>query len=89
MHHLLQTFVDQRCVKHPSAHVPLADFMRAFRETIPASAVESWRRDRAIENLRRGGFAVGIINRVHFVGGLALNHQWREQGGQLVQVANG
>jgi hypothetical protein len=86
MHKLLTDFVRARCVAHPAAHVALADFVRAFRATIPASSLESWRRDRVIENLRRGGFAVGIIDRVYYVGGLSLNHQWREQGGQLVSV---
>lgn len=85
---LLNNFLRAKCVRHPAAVVPLADLMAELRRSIPADALETWRRERVISELRAAGFSIGVIDRVYHIGGLALNRQWQEQNGQLVAVSN-
>lgn len=84
----LSDFLRTRCIRHHAAVVPLADLMHEFRQNVPADALESWRRERMIGELRAAGFSIGIIDRVYHVGGVTLNRLWREQDGQLLAVSH-
>jgi hypothetical protein len=88
MHKVLAQFINQRCARHPAARVQLAEFVRAFRRELPASALGSWSRQRIITDLQQAGFPVGIDQKVYWIGGLGIG-EWREQGGQLIGVAHG
>jgi len=86
MHKSMSDFLRARCTRHPGARTQLAEFVRAFRRELPASALGSWSRQRIIHDLQSAGYPIGVDAKVYFIGGLSMG-EWQEQNGQLIQVA--
>ncbi len=84
MHAHLAHFIDQRCVVAPEARIPLVEFLRHFRASVPSKARGSWGRGRVIVELTEAGFIIGLDDdrRTH-VGGLCIRGHWAEHGGKL------
>jgi hypothetical protein len=57
--------------------MPLIEFIRAFREFVPARFHDEWNRDRIVSELNECGFKLGLdSDKRHHVAGLALRGTW-------------
>ncbi len=81
----LTAFLDT-CHKHPAVRVPLAEFCKAFRATLPPDEAERWSRTRLVAELSRA-FPIGEHRGVAYIVGLALAGlpTWSVVDGQLVR----
>jgi hypothetical protein len=72
------------CNRNPSALTPLKAVWRAFNNSLPPGRKGAYSRDRFIGELVRAGFAIGELENVAHVVGLALpGAGWRVTDGQV------
>jgi hypothetical protein len=74
----------ETCTRNPSALVPLKTAWRAFNTGLPVGRRGAWSRDRFIGELISAGLAIGELENVAHVVGLALpGAGWRVTDGQV------
>jgi hypothetical protein len=82
-------FVNVQCVQFPTARMPLIEFTRAFRESLPARFQDDWPHGRIVAELAEAGFRCGIDQKTYHVAGLALKGTWQidARGRMVLQAA--
>ena len=77
------TFLET-CTRNPSALTPLKSAWRAFNDSLPPGRNGAYSRDRFIGELISAGLAIGELENVAHVVGLALpGAGWRVRDGQV------
>jgi hypothetical protein len=84
MHIQLREFIDRHCDQHPAALLQVSEFLRHFRDSLPAKSRGSWSRGRVLTDLAQAGFVIGTQHKIAMIGGLALRGEWREIDGRLM-----
>lgn len=84
MNPTLAAFVRAHFHRSATGLVPLKEFSAAFADSLPEADRDSWTRARLVGELARGGFAIGIANRVQCIAGLAPRRaHWEQRDGRL------